>query len=116
MSFQITKEDVDGFKPKLTIPSCLMYLEWTGDKDIQPQRLCHKVILKGAKSPAFFHIQHDPQAVGMYNIMKPQFTLLIGNTQYVCPSYIYPAGANVAGKSNPSHTPALPVQSGVLGI
>ena len=68
LSFQIMKGEVDQFKPELTIPSCLMELEWTGVEQVQPQRLRHQVMLKGAKSPAFFHIRHDPQAVGGCNI------------------------------------------------
>ena len=56
------KKDVNQIKPNLTFPSCPMVLEWTGSE--QPQRLCHKVALKGAKPPAYSHILHDPQDVG----------------------------------------------------
>ena len=42
------------------IPYCLVESQWTGSKQVPPKLLCHKVTLKGAKSPAFFHVQ-DPQ-------------------------------------------------------
>ena len=60
LSYQITKREVDQFKPGLTIPSCLVRLEWTGGEQVPPQRLRHRVTLKGAKFPAFFHIRYDP--------------------------------------------------------
>ena len=62
--FKIAKAVVDKFKPKLTIPSCVVELEWTGGEQVPPQQLRHKVTLKGTKSPMYFHIRHNPQAVG----------------------------------------------------
>ena len=64
---QITKAAVDSFKPKLTVPSCLVELVWTGGE--QQQQLRHKVTLKGAKYPAYFSIRYDPPVVGKCNII-----------------------------------------------
>ena len=67
LSFQITKPDVDQFKSETVFPSCLVELRWTGGGQVPPKRLCHKVTLKGAKSPTFFHIRHDPRTAGEGN-------------------------------------------------
>ena len=64
LSSQIIKAHVDRFNPNLTIPSCELSLEWTGGENVPPQRLRHRVTLKGARPPTYFHIRHDPQAVG----------------------------------------------------
>ena len=63
---QITKAAVDSFKPKLTVPSCLVELVWIGGE--RQQQLRHKVTLEGAKSPAYFSIRYDPPIVGKCNI------------------------------------------------
>ena len=90
LSYQITKIDVDHFKPGFTIPSCLVWLEWTGGEQVPPQRLCHKVTLKGAKFPAFFHIRHDPQAIGGCNIQYSVYS-----QPDVCVSYVLLDGCRI---------------------
>ena len=64
MSFQITKAEVDQFKSgwQRLVPSCQVMLVWTGGEKVPPQRLCHKMTLKGAGSNIL--IQHDPYAIG----------------------------------------------------
>ena len=63
MSAQITKAEVDQFKPKLDIPCCSLELQWTGGDDVKP--FSHRVTLKGAKSPKdYFYISYYPQAAG----------------------------------------------------
>jgi len=58
MFLQITKEDVDSYKPKQRIPSCQLRAEWT--EQSQPLQLTHKVILEGAKEPYnYFRIVLD---------------------------------------------------------
>ena len=56
LSHQITQAEVDQFKPKLTIPSCMMELQWTGGEQVPPQPLRHRVTLLGTKPSAFFYI------------------------------------------------------------
>ena len=61
--FQITKAEVDQFKPKLEIPYCLLDLRWTGGEELKP--LLHRVTLKGARPPKdYFYIRYYPQATG----------------------------------------------------
>ena len=83
-SLQIIKEDVDQFKPELTIPSCLVELQWTGGEQVPPKQLRHKVTLKGAKSPAFFHIRHDPPTAGEGNSIAHSYTTPIRFSNLLC--------------------------------
>ena len=72
--FQIVKVSVDQFKPKQMIPSRLVELQWTDGEQVRPKQLRHKVTLKGAESPAFFHIRHDPQTAGESNSITHSHT------------------------------------------
>ena len=74
LPFQITKQEIDQFRLDTVFPSCLVELRWTGGKQVPPERLCHQVTLKGAKSPAFFHIRHDPQTTGEGNSITYSYT------------------------------------------
>ena len=71
LSFQIVKAHVDQFKPGHTgiIPSCEVELVWTGGEQVLPQQLRHRVTLTGTKPLTYFHIRHDPQAVGGYELL-----------------------------------------------
>ena len=54
---QITKHQVDRFVPGQRVPSCQLYVKWTGQQE-QPVELVHRVDLLGAKEPCnFFLIQ-----------------------------------------------------------
>ena len=84
MFLQITKGEVDQFKPMQSAipPFCLVELVWTGGEKVPPKRLCHKVTLKGARSN--FLIRHDPQAIGGCNIML-YYVCLIQATLHLLP-------------------------------
>ena len=57
---QITKGQVDQFAPSCGVPSCHLYVKWTG-KCEEPEELVHKVKLLGAKEPFnFFFIKLPP--------------------------------------------------------
>ena len=63
LSAQITKAEVDQFKPKLDIPCCSLELQWTGGDEVKP---CYrKVTLEGAQPRKdYFYISYYPQAAG----------------------------------------------------
>ena len=69
---QITKEEVDIYKPGRHIPSCKLKAEWT--KQSKPSRLIHKVTLKGAKQPLNYiniDLDCDPIPLGTLIIWEP---------------------------------------------
>ena len=77
---QITKAEVDQFKPELEIPHCSLRLCWTGGDKIKP--LLHKVALRGAKSPKdFFYLAYSPQAAGESRICPSLYLMLHGCKQ-----------------------------------
>ena len=67
---QITKEEVDIYKPGRHIPSCKLKAEWT--KQSKPLRLIHKVTLKGAKQPFInIDLDCDPIPLGTLIMWEP---------------------------------------------
>lgn len=88
----------------MTIPSCLVQLKWTGSEP--PQQVCHKVTLKGTKSPAYFHICHEPQTVvGMHNVINQLQTsanlLFVAYTE----TAVTPAAASIS--LTPQYRPGI---------
>jgi len=57
--WQITKSQVDRFIPGGRVPSCQVYVEWTGQQE-QPVKLVHRVKLLGAKEPNNFFLMRPP--------------------------------------------------------
>ena len=58
-NFQITKRQVDRFEPGRRVPSCQLYVKWTGHQE-QPVELAHRVKLLGAKKPFNFFLIRPP--------------------------------------------------------
>ena len=57
---QISKKDVDNFKPGKCVPKCELIVVWDLE-DKKPVRLLHKVILKGAsESCNYFYLNLNP--------------------------------------------------------
>ena len=56
---QITKHQVDRFVPGRRVPSCQLYVKWTGQQQ-QPVELVHRVELLGAKEPFNFFLIRPP--------------------------------------------------------
>ena len=56
---QITKRQVDTFLPGRRVPSCQLYLKWTGQQE-PPAELAHRVELLGAKEPFNFFLIQPP--------------------------------------------------------
>ena len=52
LTYQITREQVDDFKPGCRIPSCQLKVKWTSTEE--PTDLIHTVKLLGAKEPFNF--------------------------------------------------------------
>ena len=59
ITWQITKSQVDRFIPGGRVPSCQLYLKWTGQQE-QPVELLHRVKLLGAKEPNNFFLMRPP--------------------------------------------------------
>ena len=57
--YQITKHQVDRFVPGRRVPSCQLYVKWTGGQE-QPVELVHRVELLGAKEPFNFFLIRPP--------------------------------------------------------
>ena len=62
-SQQITKNQVDHFVPGSQLPSCQLYVKWTGQQE-QPPELLHRVELLGAKEPNNFFLIRLPAPQG----------------------------------------------------
>ena len=58
-SIQITKRQVDRFVPGRRVPSCQLYVKWTGQQE-PPVELAHRVKLLGAKKPFNFFLIRPP--------------------------------------------------------
>ena len=58
-TFQISKRQVDQFVPGRLVPSCQLYVKWTGGQE-QPVELLHRVELLGAKEPFNFFLIRLP--------------------------------------------------------
>jgi len=56
---QITKNQVDRFVPGCRVPSCQLYVQWSGQQQ-QPMELVHRVDLLGAKQPYNFFFIRRP--------------------------------------------------------
>ena len=59
LTWQITKSQVDRFVPGGRVPSCQLYVKWTGQQG-QPVELVHRVKLLGAKEPNNFFLMRPP--------------------------------------------------------
>ena len=59
---QISKQAVDNFKPGRCVPKCELIVAWDPKrKNQKPERLLHKVNIKGAsKSCSYFYLIIDP--------------------------------------------------------
>ena len=58
---QITKQEVDSFKPGQQIPTCQLLVEWTENETVRPVNLTFTVDLKGASEPInYFRIDLTP--------------------------------------------------------
>ena len=57
---QITKRQVDTFVPGRRVPSCQLYVRWTGQQQGQPPQLDYRVELLGAKAPFNFFLVQPP--------------------------------------------------------
>ena len=62
-SQQISKNQVDHFVPGSQLPSCQLYVEWTGQQE-RPVQLRHRVKLLGAKEPNNFFLIRLPAPQG----------------------------------------------------
>ena len=60
---QISKNQVDHFVPGSQVPSCQLYVKWTGQQE-QPVELLHRVKLLGAKEPNNFFLIRIPAPQG----------------------------------------------------
>lgn len=73
---QITKEEVDIYKPGRHIPSCELKAVWT--KSSKPSPLIHKVTLNGAKPSNFISIYLDcdsiPLGISICGNQIPNYT------------------------------------------
>ena len=58
---QISKEDVDNFKPdeRIPPPKCVLLVEWDLEGQ-KPVRLRYKIKFIGAKEPNLFHLSLNP--------------------------------------------------------
>ena len=59
LTWQITKSQVDRFVPGGRVPSCQLYVKWTGQQE-QPIELVHRVKLLGAKEPNNYFLMRPP--------------------------------------------------------
>ena len=60
---QISKNQVDNFVPGSELPSCQLYVKWSGQQE-QPPELLHRVKLLGAKEPKNFFLIRLPTPQG----------------------------------------------------
>ena len=60
---QITKDQVDHFVPGSQVPSCQLYVKWTGQQEWPPE-LLYRVKLLGAKEPNNFFLIRLPAPQG----------------------------------------------------
>ena len=61
---QISKKDVDKFKPGKNIPpKCVLFVEWDLEGQ-KPVRLRYKINFIGAKEPNLFHLSLNPTRKG----------------------------------------------------
>ena len=90
-ALQILKKEADEFEFGQWIPQCELAVEWE-QKDAQPVRLRHKVVLNGAKPPRnYLFIILDPQWEGMARsfclTVWVQFYAVLMNSPH--PSHFY---------------------------
>ena len=74
--YQISKKDVDSFKPGKCVSKCELIVIWDPkQKDQKPERLLHKINLKGASELCnYFHLKLDP---AWSNSMSLQWLFLL---------------------------------------
>ena len=70
-SQQISKNQVDHFVPGSQLPSCQLYVEWTGQQE-RPPELLHRVKLLGAKEPNNFFLIRLPTSQGEHVTVTEQ--------------------------------------------
>ena len=58
--YQITKDQVDRYVPGRRVPSCQLYVKWTGQQEQPHVELVHRVDLLGAKEPCNFFLIRLP--------------------------------------------------------
>ena len=82
---QISKNQVDHFVPGSQLPSCQLYVEWTGQQE-RPMQLIYRVKLLGAKEPNNFFLIRLPAPQGEHSavIVMPLHADLLAQTLDCC--------------------------------
>ena len=86
---QITKEEVDSFKPKQRIPSCQLTAGWT--KENKPSQLVYKVTLEGVRVPSnYFHIVLDgvPPGIPILSLFHKAVCTSL-QSSFLCDNIVY---------------------------
>ena len=85
------RRQVDQFAPGQWVPSCQLYVKWTGQQE-QPVELVHRVELLGAKEPFNFFSIRPPSLMPPPQLPQGMHTSLVTRCQWKLFTYYFDSG------------------------